>query len=167
VKDDDIASSQQSLERNNSFDEKDSEVTRAARQYRFQQSWEVSVTPTAAPNAIRLAVGAGANKSGAIEWRLSDRKALQAKAAANALVKARSIGTNMSEGLHVKLGDLIYASNETPDTRLFFASKSGSLLTAERIGGIPAPPPPPPPALEIRPQTIREEATVYAVFAIE
>jgi hypothetical protein len=114
---------------------------------------------------IRLAVAAGANKSGAIDWRFSDRKALQAKAAGNALVKAREVAARMADGLHVKLGALIYASNETPNTRLYFARPSaGTVLNTESVSVssvLNAPP------LEIRPQTIREEATVYAVFAIE
>jgi uncharacterized protein YggE len=166
VNDSEIASSQQALERNTSFDQKDSQSTRAARQYRLQQSWEVSVPPAVAAKVIRLSVASGANKSGAIDWRLSDRKALQSKAAANALVKARSIATNMSEGLHVKLGDLIYASNQTPNTNNFLQRKwlnqdVSYLDNAESTVAESAPP------LEIRPQTIREEATVYAVFAIE
>ena len=166
VKDSDIASSQQNLERNTSFDEKASEAIRTAQQFRFQQSWEVSVPPTAAPGVMRLAVSAGANKSGAIDWRLSDRKELQAKAAANALVKARSIAANMSEGLHVKLGALIYASNQTPNTNIFFQRKwlnqDMAYLASAQVSATESAPP-----LEIRPQTIREEATVYAVFAIE
>lgn len=167
VKDSEIASSLQNLERNTSFDGKDPETVRAARQYRFQQSWEVSVPPAVAAGVIRLAVGAGANKSGAIDWRLSDRKALQAKAAANALVKARSIAANMSEGLHVKLGSLIYASNQTPATNIFFQRKwlnqdVSYFANAQQVAVAESAPP-----LEIRPTTIREEATVYAVFAIE
>jgi hypothetical protein len=115
---------------------------------------------------IRLAIAAGANKTGTIEWRLSNRKDLQAQAAAAALVKARAVASQMADGLHVKLGDLVYASNETPNTRIFFARSQQEITVnasaaglASRINLLPA--------LEIRPQTIREEATVYAVFAIE
>ncbi len=166
VGDAEIASTQQNLERNNSFDEKDSESTRAARQFRFQQSWEIVVPPSVAAGIIRLTVAAGANKSGAIDWRLSDRKALQAKAAANALVKARSIATNMADGLNVKLGALIYASNQTPNTNIFFQRKwlnqDVTYLASAASSVVESAPP-----LEIRPQTIREESTVYAVFAIE
>jgi hypothetical protein len=90
---------------------------------------------------------------------------LQAKAAEAALVKARAVAERMANGLNVELGALIYASNETPNTRIFFpqpqkgkewntnSASVGSYMTI--------------PTLEIRPQTIREEATVYAVFAIE
>ena len=165
VEDKNIESANQSLERNMRFDEKDTPEQRAQKQFVFSQSWQVSVPPNAAADIIRVSVAAGANKSGAIEWRLSDRKALQAKAAAAALVKARAVADQMAEGLHVKLGQLIYASNETPPTRIYFAHQSeafgmnsgGGLVEGKNLL----------PVLEVRPQTIREEATVYAVFDIE
>ncbi|HEV2135709.1 MAG TPA: SIMPL domain-containing protein [Terracidiphilus sp.] len=157
IKDGSIESSDQGLQRNTDFNDKDTPEQRAQKRFVFRQSWVVSVAPKDAAQVIRVAVAAGANQSGAIEWRLSDRNALQAKAAQAALVKARAVASQMADGLHVKLGELIYASNETP--------------TASEYKAVPPPAPPPPPAvmsptLEIRPQTIREEATVYAVFAI-
>jgi uncharacterized protein YggE len=161
-----IESSAQSLEQNTSFDDKDKPEQRARKQFVFHQSWEVSVPPNSAAEVIRVAVAAGANKSGAIDWRLSDRKALQAKAAEAALVKAHAVANQMADGLHVKLGDLIYASNETPNAQIYFKRPAPGLTMytdsaeiASKINLLPA--------LEIRPQTIREEATVYAVFAIE
>jgi len=161
VEDKSIESAAQSLQRNTEFDEKDKPEQRAKKQFVFSQSWEVSVLPQSAAEVIRAAVAAGANKSGAIDWRLSDRKALQAKAAEAALVKARAVASQMAEGLHVKLGDLIYASNQAPESREFDRIElSAALFSPPRL-------PPPPPLLELRPQTIREEATVYAVFAIE
>jgi uncharacterized protein YggE len=160
-----IESSAQGVQRNTEFDDKDTPEQRTKRQFVFRQSWEVSLTPQSAAEAIRVAVAAGANQSGAIDWRISDRKALQAKAAENALVKAREVASRMADGLHVKLGALIYASNETPNARLYFptASQRVTLNTesASVSNTLVIP------TLEIRPQTIREEATVYAVFAIE
>jgi uncharacterized protein YggE len=147
VKDESIESAQQNLQRNRSFDEKETPEQRAKRQFLFSQSWT-----------------AGANKSGVIDWRLADRKALQAKAAENALVKAHGVADRMAEGLHVKLGALIYASNETPNTNLFPLRQAQGFGMGGGLGisnSIPLP------RLAIRPQTIREEATVYAVFAIE
>jgi uncharacterized protein YggE len=165
VEDENIESKSQNLSRNTQFDEKETPEQRAARQYRFEQSWEVSVTPQIAANVIRLAIAAGANQSGNIDWRLADRKALQAKAAANALVKAHSVAAQMAEGLHVKLGALIYASNEVPEARIYFHARFGHGSGGGMGGGVTAQMIAAP--LEIRPQTIREEATVYAVFAIE
>jgi len=160
-----IESTGQSLEKNTDFDDKDKPEQRAKKQFVMRQSWEINVAPSAAAEVIRVSIAAGANKSGAIEWRLSDRKALQAKAAEAALIKARAVASQMADGLHVKLGDLVYASNETPTAKLYFAPRprltlyTESASVAQKVNLLPA--------LEIRPQTIREEATVYAVFAIE
>jgi hypothetical protein len=165
VEDKSIESSGQGLQRNTDFDDKDKPEQRLKRQFIFRQSWDVSVSPQAAAEVIRVSIAAGANKSGAIDWRLSDRKSLQARAAEAALVKAQQVAAKMADGLHVKLGALIYASNETPNARIYFArpqqdrvlnTESASVGSYQTI-----------PTLEIRPQTVREEATVYAVFAVE
>jgi hypothetical protein len=64
--------------------------------------------------------------------------------------------------MHVKLGALLYASNQPPETRpVFFKSKAGGVLAMNSAIAKEAQP------LELRPQTIHEEATIYAVFAIE
>jgi uncharacterized protein YggE len=166
VDDKSIESGAQNLQRNARIDDRDTPEQSAQKRFVMSQSWVVSVPSQAAAEVIRIAVAAGANQSGAIDWRLSDRKALQAKAAANALVKARAVASQMADGLHVKLGDLIYASNEAPPTQLYLAPQEFRSGMGGNSGGgayelrglLP---------LEIRPQTIREEATVYAVFAIE
>jgi uncharacterized protein len=118
VDDKSIESISQGVSRNHQFDEKETADQRAQRQFRFAQNWTVSTTPADAAAVLRLALAAGANQSGNIEWHLADRKGLQAKAAASALIKARNVATQMAEGLQVKLGPLIYASNEAPDARI-------------------------------------------------
>ena len=169
VEDKSIESKDQSLYRNTEFEEKEPEAQRTQKQFRFDQSWEVLTTPKDTAMVLKLSQEAGANQSGNIEWRLTDRKSLQAQAGANALIKAHAVAAQMADGLHVKLGTLIYASNEAPETRVSFR-KPQSLenygMAGEMGGGgggreksiLP---------LEIHPQTIRETATVYAVFAIE
>ena len=161
VKDESIESAAQGLQKNTDFDDKEKAEERARKRFIFRQSWTVSSAPESAAEIIHAAVAAGANQSGAIDWRLSDRKALQAKAAGNALVKARAVADQMALGLHVKLGALIYASNETPDAKIYFKrpGEGQVLYTVESVA--------PSPNIEIRAETIREEATVYAVFAIE
>lgn len=164
IEDKSIESAAQGLQKNTDFDEKEKPEQRAKEQYVFRQSWTISASPQTAAEVIRVSIAAGANQSGAIDWRIADRKALQAKAAEAALIKARQVAENMAEGLHVKLGALMYASNETPNTKLYFAPRPGLVLNTESASvasyiTIPT--------LEIRPQTIREEATVYAVFSIE
>lgn len=163
VVDKDVESSEQGVHRTE-FDEKATPTERAQKQWSFGQSWTVTSSPEAAAEVIRVAVAAGANRSGAIDWRLSDRKSLQATAAGLALVKARAVATQMAEGLHVKLGELVYASNQTPTSQVVVMASSRAVLatdTASVASYITVP------KLALRPQTVREEATVYAVFAIE
>jgi uncharacterized protein YggE len=166
VDDKSIESRDQQLFRNTQFNDEETPEQRANRQFHFEQSWEVSTSPQNAATVIRAATAAGANQTGHIDWRLTERKALQAQAAANALIKARAQAAEMAEGLHVKLGALMYASNEVPETRLYFHS-SGPGFGSGAGGGIAASMVVASPPLEIRPQTVREEATVYAVFSIE
>ena len=159
VADKNIESTSQGLERFNDFNDKDTPAERARKQFVMRQSWTVTVAPAQAAELIRAAVAAGANQSGAIDWQVADRKALQARAAAAALVKAHAIAAQMAEGLHVKLGALLYASNQAPEGRPVVRAM---FATAAKAAS-----PAPPPLLAIRPQTVREQATVYAVFAIE
>lgn len=160
VADKNIESASQGLEPYNDFNQKDTPAERARKQFVMRQSWTVTVPPQKAAEVIRAAVAAGANQSGAIDWRVADRNALQARAAAAALVKARAIAAQMAEGLHVKLGDLIYASNQAPENPRF--PHPLMFNTAAKTTS-----PAPPPLLAINPRSVREEATVYAVFAIE
>jgi len=134
---------------------------RAQKQFTLSQSWTVRVPATDAAATLHVAIEAGANQSGNIDWDVADHDALQAKAAEKALEHAREIATRMAAGLGAHLGPLIYASNQTPVQRMFNTMSSEA---ASRIG---APPPPAPVPLAIRPQEVEETATVYAVFAIE
>jgi uncharacterized protein len=134
---------------------------RAKKQFTLSQSWTVRAAAGSAGPILHAAIEAGANESGNIEWDLSTRDALEAKAAAQALERARAIATHMAEGLNAHLGSLIYASNQAPLTpiqRVLYSSETLATVSAEAA---------PPPPLVIRPQQVEESATVYAVFAIE
>jgi uncharacterized protein len=121
----------------------------------------VTVPAKDAAEVLHVAVEAGANVSGNIDWDLSTREDLQAKAAELALQHARKIAAQMATGLNAHLGALVYASNQTPVQRFL------NTVNAEAISTIGSPAPPPPVPLAIRPQQVEESATVYAVFAIE
>jgi len=125
----------------------------------LNQSWTVKTKPGDAAQVLNLAVQAGANQSGQIDWQYRDMNGLQAKAAANALAKAQAIAQQMAQGLNVKLAGLIYASNQAPE------SPVRPLQIYARIEN--GPPPSAPAPLAINPRQIEESATVYAVFAIE
>jgi uncharacterized protein len=133
---------------------------RAQKAFTLSQSWTVRCAAADAAKALHVAIEAGANQSGNIDWDLKDRDALEAQAAEKALVHARAIAAQMAAGLGGHLGALIYASNQTPVQRFVAGVNSEAVMVS-------APPAPPTPPLTIRPQQVEESATVYAVFAIE
>jgi hypothetical protein len=131
---------------------------KAQRKFQVTQSWTVRTRAGDAAKTLDLAVKAGANQSGQIDWNLKDEDASQAEAAAKALQRARAVAVEMAKGLNVPLGPLIYASNET-------RAEPPRPLMAERFtgGGLAQKVEP----LAINPRQIEKSATVYAVFAIE
>jgi uncharacterized protein YggE len=129
---------------------------KAQRKFQVIQSWTVRTPADDAAKILDLAVKAGANQSGQIDWSLKDENTPQAEAAGKALQRARIVASEMAKGLSVKLGALIYASNETqaqPPVPLM-------RLNAAKAASAPEP-------LAINPRRIEKSATVYAVFAIE
>ncbi len=136
------------------------EAQKAQRQFQIVQNWSVKTSAKNAASVLDTAVQAGANNSGAIDWDVTDRKALQAEAAGLALQRAQTIAEQMAKGLNVKLAGLIYASNQAPESGprpvMFSAAMMAKAPRAERVA-----------PLAINAQRIEESATVYAVFAIE
>ena len=100
---------------------------KAQRKFQVTQSWTVRTSADDAAHLLDVAVKAGANQSGAIEWSLQDENAPQAQAAAKALQRARTVAGQMAGGMNVKLGPLVYASNETeaPPVRPLMESRVG------------------------------------------
>jgi uncharacterized protein len=143
------------------IDEKWTTDMKKERQFIAGQSWHVTVSASEAQTVVDLAVKAGANEVDDVEWNVADPVALQAKAGATALAKAKSIADQMAKGLGTKLGELVYASNRAPVAKTWQTVE----VNAEKM--MPPPPPPPPPKLTLFPQKVKSDATVYAVFSIE
>ncbi|HZU43375.1 MAG TPA: SIMPL domain-containing protein [Terriglobales bacterium] len=95
-------------------DEKWTIEEKKERQFQATQTWTIHVTAERAQAVVDTALRAGANVLEAVDWNVSDPKALQAKAGAAALTKAKTIAEQMAKGLNAKLGDLVYASNRAP-----------------------------------------------------
>lgn len=159
VEDKSIQSEGQSLRQNFQFDDKESELDRAKKRYILTQSWTVKTSADDAAKVLHIAVEAGANASGQIEWDVKDRVALQAQAAAKALQHAQAIAQQMASGLGAHLGPLLYASNQAPQAPIPIAI-NGRMVAGALMQKAVAP-------LAIHPQQIEENATVYAVFAIQ
>ena len=126
--------------------------------FRLTQSWTVRTKPDDAAKLLDLAVKAGANQSGSIDWELADPSTLEAQAAAKALSHAQSIAARMAEGLHTHVGALLYASNQAQEQR-------PAPVMAMRAMAAAAPAPAPP--LAITNRKVERSATVYAVFQVE
>ncbi len=128
--------------------------------FSLAQTWRVAVHAADAASLLQVAISAGANQSGDIQWSLEKRDVLQAEAAGKALEHARAIAERMADGLHGKLGTLIYASNQAPSrfpAGLVLNTEAASVATVLRKTA----------PLAIVPDKVTESATVYAVFALE
>ena len=152
-----LESENQAVQQNFQFEQNESELDRAKRRFTLTQSWTVHAPANDAAKVLHIAVEAGANNSGAIDWEISDRKALQAKAAGQTLARAQAIAAQMATSLGVSLKGLIYASNQA-DGGIVRPIRQDDRL---RISGKQVQP------LAINPRHIEESATVYAVFAID
>jgi uncharacterized protein YggE len=141
-------------------DEKWTAEMKKERQFVAEQSWQVTVSVSDAQAVVDLAVKTGANYVGDVEWNVADPVALQAKASATALAKARSVADQMAKGLGTKLGELVYASNRAPSTKAW-QRRQGLEQVEVQAATVQ------PPNLALFPQKVKSEATVYAVFSIE
>lgn len=134
------------------------EAQKAQRQFQVQQSWTVKMAADNAAQALDVAVKAGANQSGQIDWGFKDENAPEAEAAAKALKRARAQAEQMATSLNAKLGSLLYASNEVQPSgpRPMFRAMAAAPMAMDKVE-----------PLAINPREIEKSATVYAVFAIE
>jgi uncharacterized protein YggE len=130
------------------------------RKWSLTQSWAVHTNASDAARVLDVAVKAGANQSGRIAWDVQDENALQTQAAEKALQRARTVAESMAKGLNVKLGALLFASNQAPALQTRFGVGAGLGGTIENSLYTELP-------LAISPTRITKTATVYAVFAIE
>lgn len=134
------------------------EAQKAQRQFQVNQSWTIKMEAADAAKALDVAVKAGANQSGQIEWGFKDENAPETQAAAKALKRAHTQAEQMASSLNAKLGSLLYASNEVQPSgpRPKFRAMTAGPAAMEKVQ-----------PLAINPREVEKTATVYAVFAIE
>ena len=130
------------------------------RKFQVVQSWSVKTAAKNAAQVLDLAVKAGANQSGQIEWSIADEDGLEAKAAALAMTRAKRIAQQMAEGLNTSLGPLIYASNQPPSRSPEPLMSLAAPMAARKSAAEVAP-------LSVEARKVTRSATVYAVFAIQ
>lgn len=131
---------------------------KANRKFQVAQSWTVRTAAEASARVLDVAVKAGANQSGQIEWSLRDENAADAEAAGKALQHARTNAAQMAQSLNAKLGGLLYASNEmqASPVRPMPRAMAGAVMMEQKAE-----------SLAINPRRLERSATVHAVFALE
>jgi uncharacterized protein len=159
---DDIQSESQSITPVQQYTNQDwTPAEKAERKFQVQQGWSVKTAAANGAKVLDVAIKAGANQSGQMNWSVADQDALQAKAAKLALDRARQIAQQMAAGLSATLGPLVYASNEAP------ARGPQPLMMAPRAMMAAAPAPKEVEPLSVSAPKVTASATVYAVFSIQ
>ena len=126
--------------------------------FHISQSWSVRTSPADAAKVLDIAVKAGANQSGSIGWEMKDASMLEADASAKALAHAQAIAARMADGLHIKVGPLLYASNQAQETAIRPMPMMAMAARAKTADAKP---------LSISARRVERSATVFAIFAIE
>jgi uncharacterized protein len=125
--------------------------------YVLRQQWTVKVAPDRAAEVLDVAVNAGATSSGQIDWTVKDEKALEAQALDKAASRAKANAEVLAKGMGVRLGSLIYVSNQLTAPQYPRPMMAMAMRSAEAA----------PQPLAVEPHQVSREASVYAVFAIE
>lgn len=126
--------------------------------FKLTQQWTVRVPPERAAEILDIAVTAGATSSGDIDWSVKDERALEAQALDKASARARQNAEVLAKGMGVRLGPLLYASNELGAPVLPRVRAMSAFAGEAKTADLP---------LAIEPRKVDVDATVYAVFAIE
>lgn len=127
--------------------------------FTLTQQWTVKATPQRAAEILDVAVNAGANNSGQIEWTVANMQALQDRVLEGAAARARAQAAVLASGMGVKLGALVYVTNQV--SAPVFPVRPFVRMAEAAPQAAAAPP------LAIEPNLVTQSASVYAVFAIE
>jgi uncharacterized protein YggE len=124
--------------------------------FKLTQKWTVKTTPQRAAEMLDVAVTAGATSSGQIDWTVKDESALEEQALDRASTRAKENATTLAKGMGVRLGALIFVSNQLSSPGYPRPVAMTMARSAEQAQ-----------PLAIEPQKVSRSATVYAVYAIE
>lgn len=134
-------------------------VKPASTRYTTDQEWRVRAKASEAQRIVDIAVSAGANEVGGVEWSVADPEALEAKAYGAALARAKRIAEQTASQSGVKLGEILSISNSVSP----FAQLSHTLNTESAMIGVSATTVT---SLKLFPEDVIREASVTVVYAI-
>jgi uncharacterized protein len=131
----------------------------ASTRYSAEQDWRIRVKASEAQKIVDIAVSAGANQVGGVQWNVSDPEALEAKAYGAALARAKRIAEQTAAQAGVKLGEILSISNSVSP----FALLDRTVNTMSAMIGVSTSTVT---SLKLFPEDVVREASVTIVYAI-
>lgn len=134
-------------------------VTPASTRYSAEQNWRIRVKASEAQKIVDIAVSAGANQVGGVDWNVSDPESLETKAYGAALTRAKRIAEQTALQAGVKLGEILSISNSvSPFAQLYRTVNTESAMVGTSTSTVTA--------LKLFPEDVVREASVTVVYAI-
>ena len=134
-------------------------VKPASTRFSADQEWRIRVKASEAQKIVDIAVSAGANQVGGVDWNVSNPEALESKAYAAALARAKRIAEQTASLAGVKLGEILSISNSVSP----FGQLYRQLNTESAMIGVS---PTTVTSLKLFPEEVAREASVTVVYAI-
>jgi uncharacterized protein YggE len=126
------------------------------------QEWRIQVKASEAQKVVDVAVAAGANQVSDVDWSVADPHALEAKAYAAVLNRAKSIAESTASQASVKLGEILSITNSvSPFNFSSTLNTEAVMVSAQAAYSVKTTP------LTLFPPSIQREASVTVVFAID
>ncbi len=128
--------------------------------YTAEQDWRIHVRASDAQKILDISVAAGANQVSSVEWGVVDPQALEMKAYAAALTRAKFIAEKTAAEGGVKLGEILSIVNSvSPFARPFPLLQTSASSLSTSVTKITTP-------LKLFPPLIEREASVTVTYAI-
>jgi len=134
-------------------------VKPASTRFSADQEWRIRVKASEAQKIVDIAVSAGANQVGGVDWNVSNPEALESKAYAAALARAKRIAEQTASLAGVKLGEILSISNSvSPFSQLYRQLNTESSMIGVSPTTVTS--------LKLFPEEVAREASVTVVYAI-
>jgi len=134
-------------------------VKPASTRFSADQEWRIRVKASEAQKIVDIAVSAGANQVGGVDWNVSNPEALESKAYAAALARAKRIAEQTASLAGVKLGEILSISNSvSPFSQLYRQLNTESAMLGVSPTTVTS--------LKLFPEEVAREASVTVVYAI-
>jgi len=125
------------------------------------QEWQIHSTASEAQKIVDIAVAAGANQIENVAWSVKDADALESKAYAAALNRAKTLAEQSASHTGLKLGEIITIVNSANAFDRQFVLESAGLAMYAKIAT-----PQKQPMLKLQPGMVERQASVTITYAV-